>query len=472
MSIWRKLVSGTAVVLLAQTLVAGPAAAEPDLDGFVREQSAAAGVPGVAYAVVGPDGVQQDGAAGSDGDGRAVGTGTPFLWGSVSKPVTATLAVLLARAGELDLDAEVSDLLPAYTVDGVTVRQLLDHTSGLPEGLELTDRYDAGRDLTSLLPEIADLEPVAGPGEEHSYSSLNYVVLGAVVEAVTGRPYAEVLAERLLEPAGMTTATADAAEAERVLPPGHRYVLGRTRAFESRVDPATVPAGYLAGSVADLAAYARTQLDGGPVLDDEARALLHTAAVGTGDADGYALGWRTSTVPGTDEPMVWHGGAAPGYQAAIVLLPERDQAVVVLQNAYSPFQDARLLDTAWGLAALLVGAEPEQHGTDPTYPALLAGLGLVTSALLVLAVGSAVRLVRGPRVRTPRRRLAGLAGSLLALGLLAGVLAALPGLAGVTLGQLGLWAPDVSWLVHGGLVLCAVLAALRVLVAARPAAGS
>ena len=141
-------------------------------------------------------------------------------------------------------------------------------------------------------------------------------------------------------------ALADAPRAEQVLPPGHRFVLGGTQTFETRVDPATVPAGYLVGSVNDLAAYARTQLPGGLVLDDKERALLHTAQVTLGDGSGYALGWRTSRVPGTDEAMVWHGGAAPGYQAAIVLLPEREQAVVMLQNAYGPFHDTRLMDSA------------------------------------------------------------------------------------------------------------------------------
>ena len=140
----------------------------------------------------------------------------------------------------------------------------------------------------------------------------------------------------------MSTALADAAEADRVLPPGHRFVFGGTQTFETRVDPATVPAGYLVGSVDDLAAYARTQLPGGPVLGDKERTVLHTARVSVGEDNGYALGWRTSRLPGTDEPVVWHGGAAPGYQAAIIVLPQRDQAVVMLQNAYGPFHDTRV----------------------------------------------------------------------------------------------------------------------------------
>lgn len=421
-----------------------------DLDAFVREQSERAGAPGVAYAVVGPGGTEHEAAFGEDGDGAAVTAGTAFVWGSVSKPVTATLAVLLADAGELDLDAEVGEVLPEFQTSEVTVRELLDHTSGLPEGLELTDRYDDDRSISALIPEIAALD--RGEVGTHAYSSLNYIVLAAVIEEVTGSPYAEVLRERLLGPAGMSTTYAEADAAEEVLPPGHRYVLGSARAFDTQVDPATVPAGYLTGSVADLAAFARTQLVGGTVLDDEQRDVLHTAEVETGGGGGYALGWRTGRVPGTDEPMVWHGGAAPGYSSAIVLLPERDLAVVVLENAYGPFQETALLDTAFGVAALLAGGEPEGASADPAYPIALVALGLLVLALLAALVVS----VRS-RPSTGR-----VIASLVVLAVVGAGLLALPRLAGVTLGQLGLWAPDLSWLVHAALVLVALVALVRV----------
>ncbi|MFB6719636.1 serine hydrolase [Kribbella sp. NPDC056345] len=419
-----------------------------------------AGVPGVAYAVVGAEGIQQQATSGVDGHGQNVGPGTPFLWGSVSKPVTATLAVLLARDGVLDLDSAVATVLPPYPTARMTVRQLLDHTSGLPAGLQLTDRYDEDRSITSVIPQIADLEPISEPGKKHSYSSLNYIVLGAVVEAVTRQPFAQVLSERLLRPAQMSPTLADA---DRTLPPGHRYVFGTARPFKTQIDPATVPAGYLAGSVADLAAYARTQLPGGPVLTDKERALLHTPRA---DNNGYALGWRTSQIPGTNEPMIWHAGATPGYQAAILLLPQRRQAVVVLQNAYGPFHDARLLDTAQGIASRLAGTTPERHDIDPAYPTALAALSLVTALLLAFTIGTAVRLFRGPKPGPRKPRLIKLALTVLTLGALTFALASLPTLAGLTRAQLPLWAPDLAWLVHAGLILAPTLAVLRVLTTA------
>ncbi len=372
---------------MALGLTAAPAAAVGDESGSappaasttaaevfaaqVREQMDRTGVPGATYAVVGPDGIENFGAFGHDGDGAPITTSTPFLWGSVSKPVTATLVVMLAREGRLDLDDVVVDLLARFTTGNarsarlITVRDLLDHTSGLPEGLELTDRYEGDRSLSQLLDQIADLNPVTEPGGKHSYSSLNYVVLTAVIEAVTRQPFDQALDDLLLNPAGMDPMATDPREAEESLPAGHRYVFGHPRAFTSRVDPATRAAGYLVGSIDDLARFAQLNLTGAGVLDQVDLDVLHTRQVETWPGAGYALGWRTGSLPGSDEPVIWHAGAAPGYQSAILLLPRQNRAVVVLQNAYDPFHDEALLDGSWQLAALVAGQPtPPDHETD------------------------------------------------------------------------------------------------------------
>lgn len=469
MSIWKRFCAVTVVVLTGVAWVAAPVEGDGStsqdvraIDRYVDEQLERTGVPGAAYAIVGPEGVVHARTVGEDGDGRAVTRRTPFLWGSVSKPVTATAVVRLVERGELVLDDRVVEHVPDFaTADRrssarITVRQLLDHTSGLPEGLELTDRYDAGRSPQTVVRQARDLEPLAGPGERHSYSSLNYVVLAAVVEHVTGEDFGDALRELVLQPADMDSVPTDPAEAQEQLPPGHRYVLGRPRPFDSRIDPATVAAGYLTGSIDDLAAFARTQLGGGPVLDDRARKLLHDPSVRTGDDSSYGLGWRTWHVAGTDEPMVWHGGAAPGYQSSILLLPERDLAVVVLQDAYGPFQESSLLDTSWGIASILSGADPREDGVDPVYWVIVVTLALVVVALLVSVVRGATGLVRGRPSRggvSRARRVVSATlrwGGVLATGT---VLLSLPGLLGVQRSQVVLWAPDVAWLLDACLVL-------------------
>ncbi|MCE0538215.1 beta-lactamase family protein [Kineosporia rhizophila] len=446
MIIWsRALLS--ALLLLSSAAGPPPTSTAPAaLDTYVQKQLEATGVPGAAYAVIGAEGPQHTAVFGEDGDGEPITAQTPFLWGSVSKPVTATLVVLLARDGLLDLEDPVVQHVPSFPDPSTTIRQLLDHTSGLPRGLELTDHYGPGRSATQI---VGALDQQSFGERKHSYSSLNYVVLAAVAESVTGQSFGRALQQRLLAPAGMHSVPADPEQAERALPPGHRYVLGSVRPFDSRVDAATQAAGYLTGSLGDLAAFASTQLPGGPVLTDSERDLLHAEQV-----DDYALGWRTTTVPGTDEPMVWHGGAAPGFQAGVLLLPQRNQAVVLLQNAYSPFRDAQLMDTSMGIASLLAGAEPQVHGPDPLYRVLLAVL-----SVLALVLGAVIvrLLLRRNHPRSRSMIWSGAAVTTLAVGLLA-----LPGQLGVTRSQVFLWAPDVSVLLHLCLGLLAVVAVLSI----------
>ena len=465
-----------------------PASADR-MDDFVRSQMAAVGVPGVAYAIVGPRGILHSATFGTDGNGATVDATTPFLWGSLAKPVTATLAMTLVESGDLRLEAPVTRYLPSFRLadqdasDRITLRQLLNQTSGFPTSMQLTDQFAPGRRPADAIPALAEVQPIAAPGAEHHYSSLNYLVLSAVIEEVTGRGFTDVLADRVLDPLGMQDAITSADQAEDRLPPGHRFVFGQAVGFSTPYDPAGVGYGYLGGTLADAAAFAQANLGSDPVvLSDEQREQMYRGDVETGDDMSYGLGWRRWPVRevGADSSadMVWHGGAAPGYQAMTVLLPEQDRAIVVLQNAYGQFQEPRLLETAFGLAALMYGDDPETSPAGIAYPATLGGLGLLCALLLVL-VGRSVWVLVRPRTRAPRtRRRVGVALAAWLVGTTAVLYVFavyLPASLGVGLGQIGLWAPDVGWLVDTLLVLAAALLVLRVAVGARamwPSRGS
>lgn len=442
------------------------------LDAFVSEQVDRAGIPGVAYAVVGPEGVEHQSTMGEDGDGEPVTSATPFLWGSVAKPVTAALVMELVESGELDLDARVTTYVPEFAMadsaaEGITVRHLLSQTSGIPERMDLTDRDDADRRHGDAVRLLADVHLAADVGEEHLYSSLNYMLLGAVVEEVTGHEFADVLRERLLEPTGMDTAITDADDAAERLPPGHRYVLGRARAFRTGFDAAGVSSGYLGGSLDDAVAFAQAHLDGSSLLSAEQRSTLVHPEVSTGDDRSYGLGWRTWQVFGSEQDMVWHSGAAPGFQASIVLLPAQERAVVVLQNVYGSFQETQLLDTSWGLASLLSGAEPETHGVEPMYVVVLAALVILCLGLVAALSVSVWRLARPSPARSPRGAFVRLGIWWAGLLVVGGGLLALPGWFGVTLDQVALWAPDVAALLYAGLVLAGLLGLSRLAVTMR-----
>lgn len=219
-----------------------------DVSAVLDEQ----GVPGWAVTVVTKDDVVYERIAGTaDGD-EEVTADTPFLIGSVSKSMTAAVVMQLVERGEVDLDEPALTYLPDFELAAgagrdITVRQLLTHTSGISASAGLTtgDVVDDDPDaLQRLSRSLRDSEPVGDPGEGHVYSSANYLVLGALVERVTGQPFATTLTDELLEPAGMTDTITTSDQAERAgLGAGHRYVLGRATAYDRPYSDSGVPYG-------------------------------------------------------------------------------------------------------------------------------------------------------------------------------------------------------------------------------------
>lgn len=416
-----------------------------EIDDYVRQRMAATRTPGLAYAVVGPDGVVHQRTWGHDGHGEPVTASTPFLWGSVSKPVTATAVMTLVEAGHLDLDAPVRRYLPWFRLADdaaagrITVRHLLEHTSGIPGGTGVTDRFEAVDDpYRRGVADLAGVAPRSEPGHRHAYTSANYLVLGASVESVTGQRFDEYLRGAVLEPCGMTGTITTPAQARATLPPGHRYVVGRPVAMASPFDPTGPAYGYLGGTIDDLAAFAAAHLARGlgrvgRVLSDGSVAAMRTGTARVTARTAYGLGWRDTHRDGVR--MVWHAGAVAGYQAMVVLLPEQARAVAMLQNVYGFFQDVALAAPGLGSARLLAGRRPDPVRRTFAYPLALGAVGAATAlSLAALSVPAACcaayRLLRAPRQPADGR--AAVAGWDLPLF-------------GVRLRDVPLYAPDIGW---------------------------
>ncbi len=456
------------------------------IDDHVRDRLAATETPGAALAVIEDGEVVHRQVFGADGRGDPVTPETPFLWGSLAKPVTGMAVMQLVDAGRVDLDTPVRAYLPWFTLadpeqsERITPRHLLTNTSGIPVSATATvaERYDnAPGALAAAAHGLADVAPTGPPGETYAYSSAGYLVLGALVEEVSGRPFGDYLHQEILDPLGMThaVATEEDFERERVAP-GHRYVFGEPVPYDAAYDTSGTPYGYVGGTVDDLSRFVLAELGGGEldgrrVLSAESTALTQEGHVES-SADRYGLGWSVGTLDGTDERMVWHSGALPGYQAMIVMLPESDRAVVVLQNAFSMLRDAQFLDAAFGAAQLLSGAEPVRTAADPlalAFPWLAAGLA---TALLLCVLSPATR--RLPvrrraaryRARSRRRILLTTAGSVSAALALAAVLWwVLPTALGGTTRTALIWLPDLAWGAVASAALALLLAAERLALA-------
>ena len=439
------------------------------VDAYVEEHRKEHDVPGVAYAVVQHGEVVLQGATGTDGDGSPVTPETPFLVGSVAKTFTALTVMQLAEAGELDLDEPVQRSLPWFQLADddasarITPRHLLTHTSGISEsaGLQVADRFDNEADaIERAVRDLQDVTPIDDPGASYEYSSANYLVLGAVVESVSGTTFEEHLTGSVLEPLRMQHAAVSDADP---LPPGHRLAFGRAWEFDPGYDASGLPYGYLGASLDDLTHLVEAELDEGRYAG--ARALDPTAVRLTQEPreqveeDAYRYGWRESEVDGLR--TLWHSGATPGYFATVLLVPDEELGVVVLQNAYSPSRDAQLNEAAANVLRILRDEPPREVGADPVLA--LAPWVLVATAAAVLS-GAGASALRARRRGVARRRSLAWVGGSACLGVLA---ALLPRALGADWARARLWTPDVAIGIGTLVVACALAVACHGVLVAR-----
>lgn len=466
------LVSGTAFGLVLG-LLSGTAAAQPPaldaslrerIDAFVESQRQASGIPGIALAIV------QDGQAahvrgfGHDGRGHPIGADTRFPIGSLTKSFTALLVRQAIDAGQLEADAPVQRYLPwfrladAQASSRMTLRQLLNQTSGLSRADGIAPLLQQSRaGIDELARRLGSVSLDRAPGERFEYSNLNFVLLGAVLQARTNQSWQELIHARVFEPLGMASCKIghDAAR-QAGMTALHRMWFGIPVAQQVELLPGLAPTGGLVCSGADMARYLQMFLAGGSapagsVLSSEgvaqllapasppARSTLLSADFGF----RYGEGWFVGPF-GAAQDARWHLGNLASFAAWMVLLPETKQAVVVLINANTelPFGEvnAVMSRVPIGVVNLLRGQPaPQGPSLRTAYLPFNAAALLATLATVALA-GWALRRHR--------------AAWSIALLLLAAALALGLHVAGVRAKVLAAFAPDLT------LVLAALLALL------------
>ena len=277
-----------------------------------------------------------------------------FWIASLSKPITATVVMMAVDDGALDLDAPVTDYLPDFRPpvvsirdDGavsshepatpITLRTLLNHTSGLPFASPVeTPTYDL-IPLATRVRAYALSPLVSPPGAAYLYSNAGYNVAARVLEVVTGSPFETVLTERLLEPLGMNDTTfwpapaqiARLATAYRYSPDGppEPQLISQLRyPLDDRVGRFPLAGGGLFSTAADVASFCRSFLGGRPLLSAAAIEQM------TRPVDGYRLGWAVDA-----EGAFGHGGA---YGTVMRIHPTLGRATVwMIQQAPSATPD-------------------------------------------------------------------------------------------------------------------------------------
>ena len=350
----RSLLSRSPAAVLAATLLAvaaphtlaaqpAPAAARvrATVDSLAQAFLDARSSPGVSIAVVrGTDTLVAKGYGMADLDQRVPATATTlYRIGSITKQFTAASVMRLVEQGKVALDDSIATYVPSLPAAwrGVTVRQLLNHTSGIPSYTDVGVRWQRRwrEDMTpDTIVAITAADSVwFAPGSDWRYDNTGYVVLGMLLDHVTGQPYPQYLEQQLLRPLGLEHTWY--CDMNRVLPgraagyePGgaepwrHTVYLSMTQPYA---------AGSLCSTVGDVARWDRLLATGKVVSAASYRAM--TTPEGAAASHHYGFGLGVDTLGG--RTMITHGGGIPGFLSENAWFPSESLAVVVLTNSGS-----------------------------------------------------------------------------------------------------------------------------------------
>lgn len=315
-----------------------------------------------------------------------------FCVQSISKCFVAMAVMQLVERGLIQLDSPIIEYLPSLKLDDhrlsqITVRQLLSHTSGIPDMDEIEyvnlvkqPAYDTGV-IDRYLHSLQGRKLVAAPGERFSYSNIAYNILGAMLSTRLGKSFESIMEESIFLPAGMHSSTyrMDAVLKARTAWP-------HLRSPEMRPTPffpyhrADAPASFLFTTIQDMCCWMMTCLQKGSIKSNNILlpksfdlmwgAVVQRSAQRPRLYEQMALGWNLGHFQ--QECTISHGGGAFGWTAFLLLMPDRERAAVVLCNEES-FAHIRIIQA---VAAVMIGQKPHTgivSGMIPISRSLAAG---------------------------------------------------------------------------------------------------
>jgi D-alanyl-D-alanine carboxypeptidase len=257
--------------------------------------------------------------------------GTQTYIGSISEQFTAAAILLLQQDGKLKLDDPVTKYVPELTVaKDVTIRQLLDHTSGLPDVSTATD-IDQDRTKSIKLDELIaaenKLQPLFAPGTQYRYNDFNYAIAGLIVERVGAVPLSDYLQQHIFIPLVMSQTFY---AGDNGISPQHAVgYTGSPGHFHPAKtdDPAWLYGG--SGVVTNVFDLAKWDIGMPLLLRVDAERAMFTPS-GVPGPTSYGLGWMIDQRNG--KSYIWHNGEIAGYYAMNAILPDEHIAIIVLAN--------------------------------------------------------------------------------------------------------------------------------------------
>jgi CubicO group peptidase (beta-lactamase class C family) len=263
-------------------------------------------------------------------------TGYNFEIGSNTKQFTAVAILQLVQKGKLNLQDDLHKYLPRYNTHGrhITIENLLTHTSGIPSyteepGFNMKENIS----IDSLIRRISRDSLLFEPGTNWSYSNTGFILLGMVIEKITGETYADYIQKNILDPLPMNHTYLSTGN--KVIPnlvTGYAYVPGKGK-YKDAIDfslSEAFSAGDMISNVNDLLKW-----DNGLYTDKLVNPRLLQKAwtsytLKNGQKTGYGYGWVVTHYENVQ--LIWHDGAVPGFLSAVIRLPGKHAYIALLSN--------------------------------------------------------------------------------------------------------------------------------------------
>ncbi|MGG3526876.1 cyclic peptide export ABC transporter [Bacillus pseudomycoides] len=276
---------------------------------------------------------------------KPVTNSTLFEIGSNSKAFTALAILQLEEQGFLSLDDEIIKYIPwlkmyynHQEVTDLTLRNLLHHTSGIPfKTIGDIPIDDSKKALENTVRNLVGVELNNSPGQSFEYATINYDILGLIIENITGQSYESYIYSNILEPLGLKNTYLNYEHLPTSIATGYKINFATPSEYNAPIYRGNTPAGYFISNIDDIERWTKINLGliHSEKISSKTIEMLHNpnrSIPPNIDGSSYALGWNVYQ-KGSGE--VSHGGNNPNYSSYILMRPEEKTAVAVLSNINS-----------------------------------------------------------------------------------------------------------------------------------------
>ncbi len=292
---------------------------------------------------------------------------TRYPIGSITKTFTATLALQLIEEGKLSLDTKLAQFYPNLpNADSITIEQMLRHQSGL---YNYTDSNwmkwrDQARSKAKMIKYIKKHEPRFSPGDSFQYSNTNYLLMGYIIEDLTGKTYRKVLKKRITEPLGLANTYFPEDKIHRREARSYRWENQNWDTTRKTNPQMYHAAGALFSTASDLVSFYRNLFQGN-LLDSQSLKQMTKTTKSLGPKNGYGLG--IFSIPFGSKTAYGHnGGGIEGFQAQAAYFPEDSIGIAITSNALNyPFNQISI-----GLLSIIFDRDYEMPSFDQKAVAL------------------------------------------------------------------------------------------------------